>query len=1106
MKYDEFLKGKAQAGSSSGFKPLFMPDYLFDFQEHLVDWSLWKGKSALFADTGMGKEQPYSEPILTPMGFIEMGKLKVGDNVVGKDGKKTKILNIYEQGEKDVYKIIFNDGTTTRCGFEHLWNVKDRNDRARKKDYKILKLNEIIKDYKKNVYDKRYPEKKYYDYKYSIPINNAVEFESKKKFTLHPYLVGLLIGDGGLSQKGVNITTTKKNILKSIKELIPKDDKIGKRKGITHSIVNAIVSNQPSMTKKLLIDLGLHGKLSKEKFIPENYLYLSIENRKQLLKGLLDTDGHIITSGINEYSTSSKFLMKDISFLARSLGYLVRVKKRKSCYTKNGVRSKSFVNYRIYMYNNKARKLKTIVDIKKIGREKSRCIYVDNKSNLYLTNNFIVTHNTVMQLVWAMNVVEKTNKNVLILTPLSVSYQTIKEGLKFDIEVNRSRDGKSKGKITVTNYQQLSKFDKNDYIAVVLDECFVKNTPIDVLSLDNNIKQIDIENIRKGDKIINAYGVDNVKEVYKRKINRAIQVNIGGRKITCSENHPFFTLHGWKCAQDLQPDDRIMATRTAMCMVWEDFSPEVCSTKKTKILRDILCSEMENETTRNIKKNSYKGSSSKNWEKNFCMVKQWGSRSNKTNRKNKKIESNVKPRNKKESIINIAENEAQASNAWGKWSRNDIASAINEGCIVRKLDSGICYITWKTSNRFSDMLQSRLRESRKKNSNRNRRTFPSFKEGKRYKENKEIEFFRVESVEVLELGDPRLDEFRDEEGQLYFYDIKAERHPSFSVNGCLVHNSSILKNFAGHFKTEITRFMNKMPYRLLCTATPSPNDFVELGTSSEALGSLKYMDMIDQFFRDTSNDKNPQWSTPKYVLKGHAVDDFWRWVSSWAKAIKKPSDLGYSDDRFILPELVTKEHILECTEPLPGNLFVTKAKTLTDQRAERKMTIEHRVEKVAELCEGHKISIIWGHYNYETDCIEKAIPDCIQISGRDSDEEKEEKYIAFSKGQIKNLVIKPKMGAFGFNWQHCNHMTFFPSHSFEQFYQGVRRCWRFGQKKKVFVDWVTTEGESGVLANINRKARDAEKMYEKMVQHMNNELNIEQVNQKVEQINLPAWL
>lgn len=324
--------------------------------------------------------------------------------------------------------------------------------------------------------------------------------------------------------------------------------------------------------------------------------------------------------------------------------------------------------------------------------------------------------------------------------------------------------------------------------------------------------------------------------------------------------------------------------------------------------------------------------------------------------------------------------------------------------------------------------------------------------------------------------------------------------------GCVCDESSVIKNSVAQTRLDLTRFMNKMPYRCLATATPSPNDYVELGSSSEALGELAYMDMVAQFFRDTSNDKNPQWSTPKYVLKGHAAKDFWRWVSSWARAMRKPSDLGFDDSRFILPELIMNEHVLQVTEPLPGELFVRKAVTLKDQRNERKMTINARVEKVAELVKNHPSSIIWGHYDYETELMAKVIPDSIEVSGKDSDDAKEEKFIAFETGQVKRMIIKPKIGAFGLNWQHCGHQTFFPSHSYEQWYQGVRRSWRYGRKGAVTIDMVTTEGELGVMQNIKRKSEDAIKQFEMLVKYMNDELKIERETKTNNIISLPKWI
>jgi len=330
--------------------------------------------------------------------------------------------------------------------------------------------------------------------------------------------------------------------------------------------------------------------------------------------------------------------------------------------------------------------------------------------------------------------------------------------------------------------------------------------------------------------------------------------------------------------------------------------------------------------------------------------------------------------------------------------------------------------------------------------------------------------------------------------------------------------SSILKNFIGQRKKDITRFMTKMPYRLLGTATAAPNDFIELGTSSEALGNLPYLDVLQRFFVDDKDRKDLQSANHDakereamrangyWRLKGHSEKHFWKWVCSWARAFRKPSDLGFSDERFKLPPLIVKETKIENEKPLPGEMFIWKAKTLAEQRAELRATLEQRCEKAAELCEPHPISVLWCDLNDEGDMLEEIMPDAIQISGKDSDEAKEEKFEAFAKGQIKRLITKGKIAGFGLNWQHCNHTTFFPSHSWEKYYQSVRRFWRFGQTKPVNVDIITTEGEAGVLQNLQRKSAQADKMFSNLVSEMNHSISMERNSYKHETPSIPSWI
>jgi hypothetical protein len=328
--------------------------------------------------------------------------------------------------------------------------------------------------------------------------------------------------------------------------------------------------------------------------------------------------------------------------------------------------------------------------------------------------------------------------------------------------------------------------------------------------------------------------------------------------------------------------------------------------------------------------------------------------------------------------------------------------------------------------------------------------------------------------------------------------------------GCVCDESSILKNFAGARKLEITAFMRKMPYRLLATATAAPNDYIELGTSSEALGYLGHMDMLNKFFRNDLNNSATGrlgGKTMTWRFKGHAQTPFWRWVSSWARAIRKPSDLGFDDRHFILPALTEREHLVEANQLGDGMLFAMPAVGLDEQREERRRTISERCEKVAELVNPTgKPALVWCHMNDESRELRRLIPDAVEVSGADSDEAKEEKLLAFADGKARVLITKPKIGAWGLNFQHCNHVTFFPSHSFEQYYQGVRRCWRFGQKLPVHVDIITTEGEKGVLSNLQRKAAQSEKMFAALVAEMNNAISIERQAEIVGKMEVPSWL
>lgn len=327
--------------------------------------------------------------------------------------------------------------------------------------------------------------------------------------------------------------------------------------------------------------------------------------------------------------------------------------------------------------------------------------------------------------------------------------------------------------------------------------------------------------------------------------------------------------------------------------------------------------------------------------------------------------------------------------------------------------------------------------------------------------------------------------------------------------GVVCDESSILKSFDGARRSQITQFMRKVPYRLLATATAAPNDYIELGTSSEALGYLGYQDMLARFFKNDQNNSTGRGMYGQRVqwrFKGHAELPFWRWVCSWARACRRPSDLGFDDTRFVLPPLTERVHIVESTTLAPGMLLPLPAANLREQREERRRTIEERCARVAELVEHDQPALVWCHLNDEGDRLARLIPDAVQVAGSDSDTDKEDRLLGFADGKYRVLVTKPKIGAWGLNFQHCAHVTFFPSHSFEQYYQGVRRCWRFGQTRPVAVDVVSTEGEGKVLENLQRKAAAADRMFTNLVAEMNRAISLQHRTTFGQREEIPAWL
>lgn len=338
-----------------------------------------------------------------------------------------------------------------------------------------------------------------------------------------------------------------------------------------------------------------------------------------------------------------------------------------------------------------------------------------------------------------------------------------------------------------------------------------------------------------------------------------------------------------------------------------------------------------------------------------------------------------------------------------------------------------------------------------------------------------------------------------------------EKLHNFDVNafiGVVLDESSILKSFTSATRNELIDGFKYTPYKLACSATPAPNDFMELGNHSEFLNEMTRKEMLSMFF------VNDQKETQKWRLKGHAQNKFWEWVASWGAILSKPSDLGYSDDKYKLPELFIHEHIVENDNYTNGKLFVMQANTLQERRDARKNSLQSRCNKMSELV-NDDIWCVWCDLNTESELAHKLVNGSVEVKGSDKPEHKTKSMLDFADGKINCLVSKPSICGFGMNFQICHNVAFLGlSDSFEQYFQAVRRFYRFGQTKDVHVHIIVSEAEGSVLNNIKRKEKDFYTMLNKMVdftkQYVQNNLKVENklvslYNPTIDMV-IPSWL
>lgn len=687
---------------------------------------------------------------------------------------------------------------------------------------------------------------------------------------------------------------------------------------------------------------------------------------------------------------------------------------------------------------------------------------------------------------------------ILIVCPLMVIRQTINEfnrfyGESLPIERVKAADLNNwlvsgTGRIGITNYEALHNgISQGRMKCLCLDECFPAGTLVDCMGDSGKIIRRPIENVVCDDRIVNASGIDNVVSVHRREVSCAVIVKVG-EGITCSPNHPFFTQRGWVGAQDLEPGDSISLSSTAMRMVRGELHSEELLDRARKVLREVLLSELADEPIGVQSEGSYPGESRQDgaWKEELARLGRSQCRGSTGTAW--EDEFHVESRDTGQGICPITSHEPQTFRAWGEWDWFDPASDDLIECSWRQLDGGICCVAGPADSRLSHMLQNRLSESRDSSRYRGGWELSPLSEREGLKEGCETGFARVEGIEILESGDPRLERLRDVDGKLYFYDIEAERHPSFSVNGLLVHNSAMLKSMYGKWGQECLRLGAGLRWKLALTGLAAPNDRIEYANHAVFLDAFPNVNsFLAKFFVNRGQTDN------RWEIKPHALIPFYRALSHWSIFLNDPAVYGWKDNSGPTLPIIVHVHEVDLTDQQQklayrdeGTLFPMEPGGITSRSVLSQIAKGSYKSKSIETLKPEYIkglvdswpkesTIIWCVFNNEQELMNKMFPNAANITGTTPQEIREQMIADFQAGRRKILISKGKLLGLGLNLQVATRHVFSGLiDSYETYFQCIKRSNRVGSTRPLNVHLPITEIERPMIETVLKKAARVE--------------------------------